>query len=250
MDIDAKKKKELRKLLERISTPEEMKAFDMELLSEKSDKTTEKILSKIEEAKPELKIGQIDSLVARATAFLADKIDVLNSKKIPIYDDSELKKRIENLADGLHEHASVRQAAAFAQKQMVDETKKTNEILVQIGELLRQKEEHRDPVELKSIDETLLESYKQLKMILAKTGSNDSMRIKNSSAVVIDPATEETLQSIAGFSIPAYDYISLGYTGSNLTTVVFYIGGSGGTILNTLTLGYDVNNNLTSVTKS
>ena len=54
---------------------------------------------------------------------------------------------------------------------------------------------------------------------------------------------------IAGLSIPAHDYISLGYTGSNLTSVVYRSGGAGGTTVATLTLGY-TGSNLTSVTKS
>ena len=55
---------------------------------------------------------------------------------------------------------------------------------------------------------------------------------------------------VAGFSIPTYDYISCSYTGSNLTGIVYKTGGSGGTTVATLTLGYDGSNNLTSVTKS
>ena len=35
-----------------------------------------------------------------------------------------------------------------------------------------------------------------------------------------------------------YDYISLGYTGSNLTSVIYKTGGSGGTTVATLTLAY------------
>lgn len=46
-----------------------------------------------------------------------------------------------------------------------------------------------------------------------------------------------------------YDYISLGYTGDNLTTVVYKIGGSGGTTVATLTLAYS-GAILTSVTKT
>jgi len=46
-----------------------------------------------------------------------------------------------------------------------------------------------------------------------------------------------------------YDYISLSYTGDNLTTVIYKLGGSGGTIVATLTLGYS-GSTLTSVTKS
>lgn len=35
-----------------------------------------------------------------------------------------------------------------------------------------------------------------------------------------------------------YDYISLSYTGDNLTTVVYKTGGSGGSTVATLTLAY------------
>jgi hypothetical protein len=55
--------------------------------------------------------------------------------------------------------------------------------------------------------------------------------------------------SIAGLSIPANDYISLSYTGANLTTVVYKSGGSGGTTVATLTLAYS-GSDLISVTKS
>jgi len=46
-----------------------------------------------------------------------------------------------------------------------------------------------------------------------------------------------------------YDYISLSYTGSDLTEVVFKIGGANGTVVSTLTLAYS-GGNLVSVTKT
>ena len=55
--------------------------------------------------------------------------------------------------------------------------------------------------------------------------------------------------ALTGLEIPAHDYIDLSYTGSNLTSVVYKDGGSGGTTVATLTLAYDGNDNLTSVTK-
>jgi hypothetical protein len=55
---------------------------------------------------------------------------------------------------------------------------------------------------------------------------------------------------VTGLEIPEHDYISLTYTGSNLTGVVYKTGGSGGTTVATLTLAYDGSDNLTSVTKS
>ena len=51
-------------------------------------------------------------------------------------------------------------------------------------------------------------------------------------------ATEDTLKKLIGFEIPAYDYISLSYTGDNLTGVAYKTGGSSGTTVATLTLAY------------
>ena len=60
----------------------------------------------------------------------------------------------------------------------------------------------------------------------------------------------DPLAVVAGLSIPEHDYIALGYTGTNLTGVVYKTGGSGGTTVATLTLAYDGNDNIISVTKS
>jgi len=58
------------------------------------------------------------------------------------------------------------------------------------------------------------------------------------------------LDQVANSLVPSkYDYIDLTYTGGNLTGVVYKTGGSGGTTVSTLTLGYDGSNNLISVTK-
>ena len=65
----------------------------------------------------------------------------------------------------------------------------------------------------------------------------------------LQTTANSALSSIAGFTIPAYDYISLGYTSSNLTTVIYKTGGSAGTTVATLTLAYS-GSQLTRVTKS
>lgn len=75
-------------------------------------------------------------------------------------------------------------------------------------------------------------------MILLPVGVYDS----SGNQVVSFPTT-------SGLSIPVHDYISLSYTGANLTGVVFKTGGSGGTTVATLTLGY-TGSDLTSVTKT
>lgn len=47
------------------------------------------------------------------------------------------------------------------------------------------------------------------------------------------------LARLTGSLVPAaYDFISLSYTGTNITTVVYKSGGSGGTTVKTLTLAY------------
>lgn len=57
------------------------------------------------------------------------------------------------------------------------------------------------------------------------------------------------LEAINSLVPDVYDYISLSYTGDNLTGVVFKVNGSGGTTVSTLTLAYS-GSNLTGVTKS
>jgi hypothetical protein len=55
---------------------------------------------------------------------------------------------------------------------------------------------------------------------------------------------------LSGLVPHAYDYISLSYTGSDLTGVVYKTGGAGGTTVATLVLTYDVSNNLETITKT
>ena len=50
--------------------------------------------------------------------------------------------------------------------------------------------------------------------------------------------------------IPVHDHITLSYTGSDLTGIVYRQGGAGGTVVATLTLTYDGSGNLSTVTRS
>jgi len=65
----------------------------------------------------------------------------------------------------------------------------------------------------------------------------------------INGAALTQLQTINSLVTAVYDYIALGYTGTNLTTVVYKTGGSGGTTVSTLTLAY-TGARLDSVTKT
>lgn len=62
-------------------------------------------------------------------------------------------------------------------------------------------------------------------------------------------SSADPLSVTDGMNIPAWDYVSLSYTGSNLTGVIFKTGGSGGTTVATLVLAY-TGDNLISVTKT
>jgi hypothetical protein len=70
------------------------------------------------------------------------------------------------------------------------------------------------------------------------------------SGVEIKNDSGNPIPVVTGLEIPEHDYISLSYTGSNLTGVVYKTGGSGGTTVATLALAYDGSNNLISVAKS
>jgi hypothetical protein len=66
----------------------------------------------------------------------------------------------------------------------------------------------------------------------------------------IDVGRYSSKQVLEGLSIPEHDYISMTYTGGNLTGVVYKNGGSGGQTVATLTLTYDGSANLLTVTKA
>lgn len=99
---------------------------------------------------------------------------------------------------------------------------------------------------------------------MASENAVNDLGAQNKSILVVDDTVVETrrLQSktVGGKNyllvtndnslVPfVYDYISLAYTGENLTSVVYKTGGSSGTIVATLTLGYS-GSNLTSVTRT
>ena len=57
-----------------------------------------------------------------------------------------------------------------------------------------------------------------------------------------------TLPRIGGFSAPATaDYAGLTYSGTNVTTIVYRQGGSGGGVVGTLNITYDGSNNVTAI---
>lgn len=65
-----------------------------------------------------------------------------------------------------------------------------------------------------------------------------SVQIENIAGALINPATEGTSQSIAGFNIPKYDYIAATYPDAVTEVYTFKTGGSGGATVGTLTVVY------------
>lgn len=57
-------------------------------------------------------------------------------------------------------------------------------------------------------------------------------------------------EAITGMNIGMYDYIELGYTADNVTSITYKTGGASGTVLATLSLTYNGSDNLTSVTRA
>ena len=118
-----------------------------------------------------------------------------------------------------------------------------NQITVKLGGINRDK-----PLPVILVDEEG-RYYKAIAKAIAGGGGNIK-GLMNVAGAIINPATEDTLEKIAGFNIPKYDYQSLGYTSDNLTTMVFKTDGASGTTVATLTLAYDGDDNITSITKT
>jgi len=60
----------------------------------------------------------------------------------------------------------------------------------------------------------------------------------------------ELVRREGGLFIPDHDYVSNTYTGTNLTQVEYRRGGATGEIVATLTMTYNVNDDIETVTKS
>ena len=199
MEISEKQKKKLRELLEKISTPEEMKAFDMEVLNKKTDNSTELILKKIDQNKPEkVDLSPISSVISKLSDKLNSLYEEFTQKKYPIYDDSDLISKIEELGASLKENPAVEEAERRRQKQMVDELIGIGDTLSETKDMLENSKSNSYSEQWSKLDESLDGMGMFLKQILAKTGSNDSFRLKDSSGDIINPANEETLKKIAG----------------------------------------------------
>ena len=71
---------------------------------------------------------------------------------------------------------------------------------------------------------------------------------------VVEVNTDNALKffdSVSNSLVPAaYDFISMSYLSDNLTAIIYKDGGAAGTTVSTLTLTYDLSDNITSVTQT
>lgn len=86
-------------------------------------------------------------------------------------------------------------------------------------------------------------------IIIGSVSIIDSDGSAPADVVALEDGKKALLVELNGMIPSTYDYISLSYTGSDLTGVVFRIGGALGTTIATLVLAYS-GGNLVSVTKT
>lgn len=60
-------------------------------------------------------------------------------------------------------------------------------------------------------------------------------------------SVNNSVTTLSGLGIPPYDYIDMSYSGSNLSTVLYKVGGEYGTIVATVKLSYDEDDNIIKV---
>lgn len=229
-------------------------------LSEKEERTKKEIIESIKAIK--IEPTDLSSIVGGIKSIVSEIVQ-LKDKEIPCKDDEiiDCLKCIENdlkeieypefdttsIEAGLDVVTKAIQSLKFPEQKDI-QFPNAYPLPEDQLEALRTKhdEELRDKLD-KVIDALL-----DLRSVSGGGGGPDVVGLKaiiSGKETRISPATEETLSKLVGFQIPVYDYISLGYTGSNLTTVVYKTGGSGGTTVATLTLGYS-GSTLTSITKT
>lgn len=78
-----------------------------------------------------------------------------------------------------------------------------------------------------------------------------SVKLTDIGSDLLNPATEEMQQVIAGLNIPAHDYIAATYPTTSSEVYTYKTGGASGTTVATVTIVYTdaTKNVLTSVTK-
>ena len=92
---------------------------------------------------------------------------------------------------------------------------------------------------------------------MSRTGESSDVNILDSDDATINPATkdkqDDLIAALGGFQIPPNDYVARAWTAGTFTEVwTFYTGGSGGTLVATVTIIYDDEDmdNIINITKT
>ena len=176
MALTDKQKKELRKILEKISTPEEMKAFDLEMLKENNDKATQSIIDKIDQNKPEkTDLSPISLILSKLNDKLSSLYNEFINKKYPTYDDSKLNEKLDSIQFGMQKNPILEEAESRRQKQMVDELNVISDILAETKDILDKNKDKNNSEQWVRLDESLQGIGLLLKQISTKTGTHSNI---------------------------------------------------------------------------
>lgn len=81
--------------------------------------------------------------------------------------------------------------------------------------------------------------------------ASHSLLVDSAGSLVVSGNSGTLSVDVINTLVPtAYDYVAMSPTGTNPTTIVYKIGGSGGITVATLTLTYDASNNVQTVAKT
>lgn len=139
------------------------------------------------------------------------------TRNIPLFDSAEYEAKISVTDDGVNTTITLAQNTSFCQ----------------------------------SSDELQILVYDEAPAAVADVAITNFPATQNvSGSVGVTNAVTNPVPVVEGWNISNYDYLSLGYTDGNVSSVVYKQGGAAGTTVATLTLAYDGSGNLLSVTKS
>ena len=169
------------------------------------------------------------------------------TRNIPLFDSAEYEAKISVTDDGVNTTITLAQNTSFCQS--------SDELQILVYD--------EAPAAVADVAITNFPATQNVSGSVGVTNFPATQNVSGSVGVTNFPATQNVSGSVGvtnaitnpvpvveGWNISNYDYLSLGYTDGNVSSVVYKQGGAAGTTVATLTLAYDGSGNLLSVTKS
>jgi len=150
------------------------------------------------------------------------------TRNIPLFDSEEHEATITLSDDGVNSTLTLRQNTSFCDP--------NDELQIVMYDLFS------DPAATSNVAVTNFPATQDVSGTVSVDNFPTTTEISNN--------TGNPVPVIQGWNVADYDYLSLGYTDGNVSSVVYKQGGAAGTTVATLTLAYDGSGNLLSVTKS